>query len=42
MLKQVGQRRPRSSCPDGAYLELVVKVDKDWQRRPKALDRLGY
>ena len=28
--------------PEGAYLELFVKVDKDWQRRPKALDRLGY
>ncbi len=28
------------SCREGAYLELHVKVDKDWQRRPKALDRL--
>jgi len=27
---------------EGAFLELFVKVDKDWQRRPKALDRLGY
>jgi GTP-binding protein Era len=26
----------------GAYLELFVKVDKDWQRRPRALQRLGY
>ena len=33
--------RPPAAEP-GAYLELVVKVDKDWQRRPKALDRLGY
>jgi GTPase len=24
------------------YLETHVKVDKDWQRRPDALDRLGY
>ena len=24
------------------YLETHVKVDKDWQRRPEALDRLGY
>ena len=31
-----------SSCREGAYLELFVKVDKDWQRRPKALERLGY
>ena len=28
--------------PEGAFLELVVRVDKDWQRRPRALDRLGY
>ena len=26
----------------GAYLELFVKVDKDWQRHPKSLERLGY
>ena len=32
----------RKQLPDGAYLELFVKVDKDWQRRPKALERLGY
>lgn len=24
------------------HLETHVKVDKDWQRRPKALERLGY
>jgi GTP-binding protein Era len=24
------------------HLETHVKVDKDWQRRPEALDRLGY
>jgi GTPase Era involved in 16S rRNA processing len=24
------------------YLELQVKVDKDWQRRSSALDRLGF
>ena len=32
----------REQLPAGAYLELFVKVDKDWQRRPKALQRLGY
>jgi GTPase len=32
----------RQQLPPGAYLELFVKVDKDWQRRPKALERLGY
>jgi len=41
VLKQVGTA-VRQQLPDGAYLELFVKVDKDWQRRPKALDRLGY
>ena len=24
------------------YLELFVKVEKHWQRRDDALDRLGY
>ena len=41
VLKEVGIR-VRRQLPPGAYLELVVKVDKNWQRRPKALERLGY
>ncbi|MER3452850.1 MAG: GTPase Era [Acidimicrobiia bacterium] len=42
VLKEVG-RRVREQLPPGAYLELFVKVDKDWQRRPRALQRiLGY
>jgi len=41
VLKAVGIA-VRSQLPPGAYLELFVKVDKDWQRRPKALERLGY
>ena len=41
VLKEVGIE-VRKQLPEGAYLELFVKVDKDWQRRPKALDRLGY
>jgi GTP-binding protein Era len=41
VLKAVGTA-VREQLPPGAYLELHVKVDKDWQRRPKALDRLGY
>ncbi len=41
VLKEVGTR-VREQLPPGAYLELFVKVDKDWQRRPKALERLGY
>lgn len=41
VLKQVGQA-VRAQLREGAYIELVVKVDPDWQRRPKSLDRLGY
>jgi len=41
VLKQVGIN-VRRQLPEGAFLELFVKVDKDWQRRPRALDRLGY
>ena len=35
VLKEVGTA-VRSQLPKGAYLELVVRVDKDWQRRPHA------
>jgi GTPase len=41
VLREVGIRT-RAQLPPGAYLELFVKVDRDWQRRPKALERLGY
>ena len=41
VLKAVGIA-VRSQLPPGAYLELFVKVDKDWQRRTRALERLGY
>ena len=41
VLKAVGTV-VRDQLPPGAFLELFVKVDKDWQRRAKALDRLGY
>jgi GTPase len=41
VLRKVGIRT-RAQLPPGAYLELFVKVDQDWQRRPKALERLGY
>ena len=41
VLKEVGMA-VRAQLPPGAFLELFVKVDKDWQRRPKALERLGY
>ncbi|MGI8662134.1 MAG: GTPase Era [Acidimicrobiales bacterium] len=41
ILKAVGIA-VREQLPDGVYLELFVKVDKDWQRKAKALERLGY
>jgi len=41
VLKEVGTR-VRKQLPEGAYVELQVKVDKDWQRSPRSLDRLGY
>jgi GTP-binding protein Era len=41
VLKEAGTR-VRAQLPEGAFVELFVRVDKDWQRRAKALDRLGY
>jgi GTP-binding protein Era len=41
VLKEVGTR-VREQLPPGAYLELRVKVDQDWQRRPDRVERLGY
>ena len=41
MLKQVGTA-VRQKLPEGAFLELHVKVERDWQRRGKSLDRLGF
>jgi GTP-binding protein Era len=41
VLKQVGEQA-RLQLPAGTYLELRVKVDKDWQRRPDRVERLGY
>jgi GTP-binding protein Era len=41
VLKEVGTA-VREQLPEGAYLELLVKVDKDWQRHPKAMERFGY
>lgn len=40
-LKQVGIA-VREQLPKGAYLDLHVTVDKNWQRRPGSLDRLGF
>jgi GTP-binding protein Era len=41
VLKTVGTA-VRRSLPPGSHLELFVKVDKDWQRRPDRIERLGY
>jgi GTP-binding protein Era len=41
VLREVGSRA-RAQLPPGAFLELFVKVDRNWQSRPKALERLGY
>lgn len=41
VLKSVGERVREQLAP-GAYIELFVKVEKNWQRQPKSLDKLGY
>ncbi len=41
VLREVGHL-VRAQLPEGVYLELRVKVDKDWQRRPERVQRLGY
>jgi GTP-binding protein Era len=41
VLKEVGTL-VRAQLPEGTYLELRVKVDQDWQRRPDRVERLGY
>jgi len=40
-LKEVGTA-VREQMPPGAYLELFVRVEKRWQHREDALDRLGF
>ncbi len=32
----------RAELPPGSYLDLVVKVERNWQRRPDMIERLGY
>lgn len=41
VLKKAGEAA-RRQLPEGVFLELQVKVDKDWQRRPDRVERLGY
>ena len=42
VLKEVGSavRKQLADHGEGVFLELQVKVEKDWQRRSEALDRL--
>ncbi len=40
VLAEVG-RRVRAQLEPGIFLELFVKVDKNWQRHPERFDRLG-
>lgn len=41
LLKEVGTA-VRKQLPKGTYLELAVVVDKNWQKRPDRVERLGY
>ena len=41
VLKAVGTT-VRATLPEGAYLDLHVKVEKHWQDRDEVLNRLGY
>ena len=41
VLKSVGEAVGRA-LPTGAYLDLFVKVERDWQRRTELIERLGY
>lgn len=41
LLKDVG-RKVREQLAPGAFIELHVVVDKDWQQKPDRLERLGY
>jgi len=41
ILKEVGTA-VREQLPEGAFVELHVQVEKHWQERPEAIERLGY
>jgi GTP-binding protein Era len=41
VLKEVGTKA-RQHLPEEVFLELFVRVDKNWQRQPRSLNRLGY
>ena len=41
VLKKVGSA-VRAELAEGAFLELHVTVEKDWQRHAHLVERLGY
>jgi GTP-binding protein Era len=41
VLKTVGSK-VRQQLPDGAFIELFVVVDKNWQHRADRVERMGY
>ena len=41
VLKAAGEAA-RAQLPEGTYLDLVVRVERDWQKRIEIIDRLGY
>jgi GTP-binding protein Era len=41
LLKQIGIN-VRRQLPPGTYLDLIVKVEKNWQKRTDIIERLGY
>lgn len=41
VLKEVGTR-VREQLPEGAFIELHVRVEKSWQTDSRSLDKLGY
>ncbi|HXQ59099.1 MAG TPA: GTPase Era [Acidimicrobiales bacterium] len=41
VLKAVGTA-VRAQLPEGAFVELFVRVEKRWQQRPETIERLGY
>jgi GTP-binding protein Era len=41
VLKAAGEAA-RAQLPEGTYLDLVVRVERNWQKRSEIIDRLGY
>ena len=41
VLKAAGEAA-RAQLPEGTYFDLVVRVERNWQKRSEIIDRLGY